>query len=90
MNIMASEQTNTNEAISYAVVEAARAAILAMAAARTERTQNVGPRLERHIMKQPTFNWEAEVKYNELKNTSLEVNNISNLIAYHKQNRQQS
>ena len=27
-------------------------------------------------MKQPTFNWEAEDKYNELKNFRLDVNNI--------------
>ena len=27
-------------------------------------------------MKQPTFSWEAEDKYNELKTFKLEVNNI--------------
>ena len=73
---MASEQTNTNETIVHAEVEATRAAIQATAVARAERTQNVEPRLGRPMMKQPTFNWEAENKYNELKNFRLEVNNI--------------
>ena len=71
---MESEQTNVNEAIAQAVAET-RAAIQAMAPAGAERTQNVGPRLGRQMMKQPTFNWEAEDKYNELKNFRLEVNN---------------
>ena len=48
----------------------------AMAVARAERTLNVGPRLGGSTMKQPTFNWEAEDKYNKLKNLRLEVNNI--------------
>ena len=64
---MASEQTNANEAIRQAVVEATRAAIQVIAAARTERTQNVGPRLGGPVMKQPSFNWEAKDKYNKLK-----------------------
>ena len=50
------------------MVEAARVAIQAMAAARAERTQNVGPILCGLIMQQLTFNWEAEDKYNEHKN----------------------
>ena len=48
----------------------------AMDAAGAERTQNAGPRLNRPIMKQTTFNWEAEDKYKELQNFRLEVNNI--------------
>ena len=68
--------TNTSEAIVQAVAEATRAPIQAMAVARAERTQNVGPRLGRAMMKHPTFNWEAEDKYNELKNSRPEVNNI--------------
>ena len=64
---MASEQTNANEAIVQAVAEATRAAIQAMAVAGVERTQNVGPRLDGPMMKQPTFNWETEDKYNKLK-----------------------
>ena len=73
---MASEQRNTNEAIVQVVAEATRAAIQTMAMARAERTQNGGPRLDRPIMKQLTFNREAEDKYNELKNLRLEVMNI--------------
>ena len=40
---------------SKVLAEAARATIQVMAAARAERTQNVGPRLGRPIMKQKTF-----------------------------------
>ena len=47
-----------------------------MAAAAAERTQNVGPRLGRLIIKQPAFNWEAVDKYNELKNSRPEVISI--------------
>ena len=43
MHIMASEQTNTYEAIVQAVTEATRAAIHAIPVAGAERTQNVGP-----------------------------------------------
>ena len=35
-----------------------------------------GPKIGRPTMKQPTFNWEADDKYNELKTFRLEVNNI--------------
>ena len=73
---MASEQTNTKETIVQAVAEATRAAIQSMAVARAERTQNSGLRLGRSVMRQPTFNWEAGDKYNELKNFRLEVSNI--------------
>ena len=31
------------------------------------------------MMKQPTFNWEAEDKYHELKNLTSEVNNVFKL-----------
>ena len=74
IHIIASEQTNTNEAIMQAVAEATRAAIQAMV--RAERIQDTGSRLGRLIMKQPTFTWEAEDKYNKLKNFRLELNNI--------------
>ena len=50
-----------------------------MAVARAERTWNAGPRLDKPMMKQLTFNWEAEDKYNELKNFRLEVNNTFKL-----------
>ena len=43
-----------------------------MAAAGAERTQNIAFKLDGPIIKQPTFNWEVEDKYNELKNSELE------------------
>ena len=73
---MASEQTNTNEAIVQAVSETTKATMQAMAVAGTERTHNLGPRLIEPSMKEPTFNREVEDKNNELKNFRLEVNNI--------------
>ena len=73
---MASEQANTNEAIAKAVAEATRLAIQVMATATTERPQNVWPKIGRPAMKQSNFNWEADDKYNKLKNFRLEVNNI--------------
>ena len=84
---MASEQTNTNEAIVQAMAEETRPPIQAMAVAGAERTQNAGSRLGGPMIKQTTFNLEAEDKYNELKNFRLEVNNIFNDIACHRQNR---
>ena len=54
IHIMASEQTNANEAIVQAVAEATRAAIQAMVVTGAERTQNVGPILGGPMMKQPT------------------------------------
>ena len=73
---MASEQINTKKGIVQAVAEATRGKIQAMAVSRVERTQNVGPRLGRPVMKEPTFNWKAEDMYNELKNFRLDINNI--------------
>ena len=73
---MTSEQIKTNEAIVQAVAEATRTAIQAMAVARAERTQNTGPRVGGPMMKEPTFNWEAEDRNNKLKNFRIEVNNI--------------
>ena len=35
-----------------------------------------GPKLDGPAMKQPTFNWESEDMYSELKTFKLEVNNI--------------
>ena len=58
------------------MAEAKRVAIHTMAEAATERTQNAGPNIGRPVMKQPNFNWEADDKYNKLKNLRLEVNNI--------------
>ena len=73
---MASEQINVHEAIAQAVAEVTGAAIQAMAATGVDRSQNAGARLGRSMMKQPNFKWEAEYKYNKLKNFRLEVNNI--------------
>ena len=62
---MATEQTNITEAIAKAMAEAARAAVQAISVTgvenntRYEGTQNVGPKMGRLMMKQPTFNWEA-------------------------------
>ena len=64
---MASELTNANEAIAQAVAEATTAAMQAIAVARTEGTQNVGPRLGGPMMKKPTLIWEVEDKYSECK-----------------------
>ena len=50
---MTNEQSNTNKIIAQAVTEAARVAIQAMTPGRAERTQNVGPRVGMHIIKQP-------------------------------------
>ena len=64
---MAGDQTNANETIVQAEAEAKGGAIQANVIVRAERTQNIGPRLGRPMMKQPTFNWKAEDKNNELK-----------------------
>ena len=48
-----------------------------MAAATAERPQSMaGPKIGGPAMKQATFNWEVEDKYNELKTFRLEVNNV--------------
>ena len=75
-------QTNIAEVIAQAVAETARAAVQGVAvagaenSAKHERTQNAGPKIDRAVMKQHTFNWKAEDKYKELTNFRLEVNNI--------------
>ena len=74
---MASEQAIVNDVIAKAVVELTRVAIQAMAVAATERSQSTaGPKIGGPITKQPTFNWEADNKYNKLKTLRLDVNNI--------------
>ena len=66
-----------NKAIAKAVAEVTRAVIQAMAVATAEQPQSTtGPKLGGPAMKQPTFNWESEDKYSELKTFNLEVNNI--------------
>ena len=74
---MASEQAITNEAVAKAVAEATGATIQAMVAATTEGPQRVvGPKIDGPVMRQLSFNWNADNKYSELKNFRLEVNNI--------------
>ena len=68
--MMATEQTSANETIVQSVAEATRMAIQAMAVVRAERTQNVGPKLDRPIMRQLTFNWSSTVNM-----LSLETSN---------------
>ena len=65
---MASEQVIVSEAITKAVAEATRVDMQAMAAATTERPQSMaGLKIGGPAMKQPTFNRQAEDKYNKLK-----------------------
>ena len=74
---MASEQAIVNEVIAKAVAEATRVAIQAMAVATIERPQSTArPKIGGPVLKQPTFIWEADNRYNELKTFQLEVNNI--------------
>ena len=73
---METEQTNANEAIVQAVVEETTVAIQVMTVNGVERTQNVGPKLGRPIMRQLTFNWSFTDKYAELRNFKLEVENM--------------
>ena len=78
---MAIEETNITKAIALAVTERARVAVQDMAVSgaenrtRYEGTQNVGPEMGRTMMKQPTFNWEAEDKIQCGRKFRLEVNN---------------
>ena len=72
---MAGGQAITNDAVAKAVAEATTAAIQAMAAATTESPQNtVGPKVGGSATKQPSFNWEANDKYSELK--KLQVRSV--------------
>ena len=41
--------------------------------------QSMGPKVGEPMMKQPTFNWGMEDKYNKLENFRLEVNNVFQL-----------
>ena len=69
--LITSEKTNTHEVIAQAMAETMRA-----------RSQNTGPWLGRPVMKHPNFNWEAEDKYNKLKNFRLEVNNFFQILQH--------
>ena len=46
------------------------------------KNTNVGPRLGGPLMKPPEFNWEAEDEYSELRNFTLEINNIFQVILH--------
>ena len=68
---MASEQLNITEAVTQVAAEAARVAVQAMATANADISkilQNTVSKIGRSIMKQSTFDWEADDKYTELKN----------------------
>ena len=58
------------------MTKAARVAIQAMTIAEAERSQNVGPKLSRLIMKQLTFDLNTMNKYAELRNFRLWVKNM--------------
>ena len=40
------------------------------------RPVNTGPRLRRHSLKQPSFDWNIKEKHAELRNFKLELNDI--------------
>ena len=46
-----------------------------MASKQISARQSMGPKVG-PMMKQPTFNWDTEDKYSELKNFRLEVHNV--------------
>ena len=73
---MASEQVSQNEFIVQVIAEATRAAIQTMATAVMARQENPGTKMSGPILKQPTFNWKAEDKHEELQNFKLEVSNM--------------
>ena len=65
-----------SEAITKAVAEATRITIQTMAEMQAQKKPNaVGPILGSPVLKQPTFDWEAEDKYTEWKVFILEVRN---------------
>ena len=66
-----------SEAITEAVAEATRIAILTMAEMQTQRiTSASGPKLGSPTLKQPSLNWETPDKYTEWKAFILEVRNV--------------
>ena len=73
---MASEQISQNEFIMQAVAKAAWVVMQTMATAGTSRQDNAGPKMNGPITKQPTFNWSAKDKYEELQNFKLDVSNM--------------
>ena len=73
---MASEQISKNKFIIQAVAKAVRAAFQTMVTASTSRQDNAGHKMSGSIMKQPTFNWNARDKYEELRNFKLEISKV--------------
>ena len=67
---MATEQI-MSEVITKAVAEATRVAIQAMAEVQAEQMHDTGRTQDRwfHAMEQPTFDWDAEDKYTDIKDT---------------------
>ena len=67
------------QAITWGVAEATNTAILAVKEAKSTgkhvRTQPL-PRMSGIALKQPTFDWKAQDKYNELHSFGIEVINI--------------
>ena len=63
---MAGKQIGQKEFIVQAVAEAARVAIQSMPSTSMPRKENAGIKMSGLSMKQPTFNWKAEVKSEEL------------------------
>ena len=73
---MASEQIKMHVTVAKVVAETTRVVIHTMAATAAERPQSTaGPKIGGPAMKQPTFNWETEDKYSNLKTFRLEINN---------------
>ena len=70
---MAYEQANDKMSITQMVAEAMRVVMQVTAAASVESStrQSMGPKVGGPLMKQPTFNWDTEDKFNELKNFKL-------------------
>ena len=66
-----------SEAIACAIVEATRVVLQTMPEAQAQRRQNAtGPKLGGPTLKQPTFDWEVQDKYKELKTFKLEVSKV--------------
>ena len=68
---MANEQISQYEFMAEAVAEAARFAIQTMVMASIPVQGNTGLKMSGSRMKQPTFNWNAKDKYEELQNFKL-------------------
>ena len=70
-------QNKLSEAITRAVAEATRIAIITIAETWVERTHDgSGPKVGSPAKKQLTFDWNAQDKYSKSKTLRLEVNNI--------------